>query len=104
MSELEEAAAGLDALGNPVRLAIYRVLVRAGAQGRPVGTVQQEMGIPASTFSHHIKALEGAGLIQRRKEGVTHYCTANYPRMDRLIAFLTEECCADASGPEQEAR
>lgn len=97
MLKLDEAAVGLEALGNPSRLAIYRLLVRAGANGKPVGAIQEATGIAASTLSHHMKHLELAGLILRRKQGTTHYCCANYPAMDGLIAFLTEECCADAA-------
>ena len=97
MLKLKDAAAGLEALGNPSRLEIYRLLVRAGDVGKPVGSIQEATGIVASTLSHHLKLLQLAGLITRRKEGTTHYCCANYPVMDGLIAFLTEECCADAS-------
>ena len=97
MLKLDEAAAGLEALGNPNRLEIYRLLVRAGDQGKPVGAIQEATGIVASTLSHHLKLLQLAGLITRRKEGTTHYCCANYPAMDGLIAFLTEECCADSA-------
>lgn len=97
MLKLDEAAAGLEALGNPNRLEIYRLLVRAGTDGKPVGQIQQATGMAASTLSHHLKHLELAGLIMRRKEGTTHHCTANYPAMDGLIAFLTEECCVESS-------
>lgn len=97
MEELTKAAAGLEALGNPTRLEIYRFLVRAGEDGRLVGAIQETVGIPASTLSHHLKHLESVGLVRRRREGTRHFCTANYAAMDALIAFLTEECCADAS-------
>ena len=98
MLKLDEAAAGLEALGNPNRLEIYRLLVRAGGAGKPVGQIQQATGMAASTLSHHLKHLELAELILRRKEGTTHYCCANYARMDGLIGFLTEQCCVE-SGP-----
>lgn len=93
MKTLETAAAGLEAIGSPVRLSIYRLLVRAGHQGLPVGQIQAQMEIPGSTLSHHLKHLETAGMIQRRREGTTHFCSANYEAMDGLIAYLTEECC-----------
>jgi len=47
-------ASRLEALGNPTRLAIYRALVRAGHAGAPVGKLQDEIGIPASTLSHSV--------------------------------------------------
>ena len=96
MADLERSAGMLEALGKPVRLAIYRLLVRAGDAGLPVGRIQDAMQMPASTLSHHLKHLETAGLVLRRKDGVTHFCSAHYASMNALIAFLTEECCADA--------
>ncbi len=99
MADLDRSAAMLEALGNPTRLAIYRLLVRAGEPGQPVGAIQDDIGIRASTLSHHLKHLETAGLVLRRKEGVTHFCSANYVSMDALIGFLTDECCADADVP-----
>ena len=38
--KLDDAAAHLEALGNPTRLKIYRMLVRAGEAGMPVGRLQ----------------------------------------------------------------
>jgi ArsR family transcriptional regulator len=51
--KLEKAASHLEALGNPTRLAVYRILVRAGDEGIPVGKIQEQLDIPASTLSHH---------------------------------------------------
>lgn len=96
MEPLDQAAARLEALGSPVRLSIYRYLVRAGEGGKPVGAIQEQMGMAASTLSHHLKHLEAVDLIARRKEGTTHFCSARYTTMDALIGFLTEECCVDA--------
>jgi DNA-binding transcriptional ArsR family regulator len=98
MTELERTAACLEALGNPTRLAIYRLLVRAGARGKPVGHIQQALEVPASTLSHHLKHLEMVGLIERRREGTTHNCVACYMTMDDVLGYLTRECCADESG------
>ncbi len=52
--ELNRAARCLEKLGNPTRLAIFRLLVRGGPEGLPVGEVQEQLGIPASTLSHHL--------------------------------------------------
>jgi len=48
--KLEQAAKQLEALGNPTRLILYRTLVRAGEAGRPVGYLQESLGIAASTL------------------------------------------------------
>lgn len=96
MSILETTAARLEALGNPTRLAIYQLLVRAGSTGKSVGAIQSALSVPASTLSHHLKHLELVGLIDRSKDGTTHTCNANYRTMDEVLAFLTEECCVEA--------
>lgn len=97
--ELERTAACLEALGHPTRLAIYRLLVRAGSDGRPVGKIQEALAAPASTLSHHLKHLEMVGLIVRRREGTTHRCVASFPTMDQVLGFLTRECCAEDAAP-----
>ena len=64
--KLDDAAAHLEALGNPTRLKIYRALVRAGEAGMPVGKLQDRLKIAPSTLSHHIKTLVTVGLTSRR--------------------------------------
>ena len=93
---LEETAAGLEALGNPTRLAVYRLLVRAGPEGLAVGALQAKTKVPHSTLSHHLHRLIAVRLVEQERQGTTLICRANYKTMDRVIAFLTEECCADA--------
>jgi DNA-binding transcriptional ArsR family regulator len=97
--ELEKAASQLEAIGNPTRLQLYRILVRAGAEGLPVGRVQEKLGIAASTLSHHLKRLVDAGLVTQERHATTLVCRAHYPAMQALIGFLADECCADGSCP-----
>jgi|SRR5688500_4211313 ArsR family transcriptional regulator, arsenate/arsenite/antimonite-responsive transcriptional repressor len=92
----DDAAARLEALGNPTRLRIYRALVKAGDPGLPVGKLQNRLGIPASTLSHHIKALVITGLVTRERDATTLICRANYAVMRGLVSFLVDECCTEA--------
>jgi len=92
--EEERAARMLSALGNGSRLRIYRLLVRAGPAGLPVGKIQHQLDIPSSTLTHHIASLRQAELVLQRREGRTIFSFANYENMDGLVAYLTEECCA----------
>ena len=94
---VEEAAKQLEALGNPTRLQLYRTLVRAGHGGLPVNQVQERLGIPASTLSHHLQRLIRNGLVTQERQATTLICRANYPGMNALIGYLSDECCADAS-------
>src|SRR5918993_3723058 len=92
---IEQAAKQLEALGNPTRLQVYRTLVRAGHNGLPVSRVQEKLGIPASTLSHHLHRLILTGLVTQERQATTLICRANYPAMDALLGFMTKECCAD---------
>lgn len=98
--DTERAANAMDSLGAPVRLGIYRMLVRAGADGMTIGRIQQRTGIPRSTLSHHLHRLIGAGLVSSEKVGTSLVCRADYGAMDDLVGFLSDECCADESGRE----
>ncbi len=99
--KLEIAASQLEGIGNPIRLHLYRILVRAGAEGLSVGRVQDKLGIAASTLSHHLKRLVDAGLVTQERQATTLVCRAHYPAMQSLIGFLADECCADGSYPPE---
>jgi ArsR family transcriptional regulator len=101
----EDAAARLEALGNPTRLQIYRALVRAGKAGMAVGKLQSKLDLAASTLSHHLKSLLIVGLISQERQATTLICRANYNVMRGLVDFLAAECCADAvCAPSQAKR
>jgi ArsR family transcriptional regulator, arsenate/arsenite/antimonite-responsive transcriptional repressor len=93
---VEQAAKQLEALGNPTRLQVYRTLVRSGPAGLPVSRVQEKLGIPASTLSHHLHRLIMNGLVTQERQGTTLISRANYPAMNALLGFMADECCADA--------
>jgi DNA-binding transcriptional ArsR family regulator len=97
--KLEIAARQLESLGSPVRLKLYRALVRAGQEGLAVGALQAKLGIAASTLSHHIRTLKEAGLIAQERQATTLICRANYPAMNALVGYLVDECCMDACVP-----
>ena len=90
-----EAAGAFAALGSEQRLAVLRVLVRAGDPGLPVGTIAQRTGLPGSTLSHHLRLLAGAGLLRQRKDGRRILCRADHEAVRRLSEYLMAECCAD---------
>ena len=100
--DLNRAARCLEKLGNPTRLAIFRLLVRAGPEGLPVGEVQELLGIPGSTLSHHLAQLVNAGLVRQERQGRVLRCTPDYGLMDALIGFLTEECCWGVSKTQEQ--
>lgn len=92
-SRLEKHAEQLSALGHPVRLQILRYVVQAGERGAAAGDIQSHVDLPASTLSHHLKRLAGAGLLSTHSEGTYHYYTADYSSLRTLTDYLWEDCC-----------
>jgi len=95
------AARCLEKLGNPTRLEIFRLLVRAGEEGLPVGEIQDNLGVPASTLSHHIAHLVNVGLVHQVREGRVLRCIPDYALMRHVVDFLTEQCCAGVAAPKR---
>ena len=87
------AARCLEALGSPTRLEIYRLLVQAGPGGAVVGDLQERLGIPASTLSHHLSRLVRVGLITQERHSRNLVCRASYERMNGLLGYLSDNCC-----------
>jgi len=97
LMKLENAAKQLEALGNPTRLAIYRVLIQHGNTGSPVGEIRKKIGIPASTLSHHIAKLVHAGLVTQERDSRSLFCKADFANMNALMAFMAHNCCVEES-------
>jgi DNA-binding transcriptional ArsR family regulator len=97
----KDAVESLAALAQESRLALFRLLVRRGPEGYTPGQLSDKLGVPGPTLSFHLKELQRAGLIEARREGRFVYYSPNFPRMNQLLGFLTENCCVLA---DQECR
>jgi len=94
-----KAAAAIDALGalaQEHRLAAFRQLVQAGDKGMAAGAIADALGIPNSSLSFHLAQLRSAGLILQERQHRSLIYRANYPAMNALLGYLTENCCAGA--------
>jgi DNA-binding transcriptional ArsR family regulator len=89
-----EAIAALSALASEARLAVYRLLVKRGPEGYTPSELGSRLDLPAPTLSFHLKGLLHAGLVISRREGRNLYYSPNLERMNRLVGFLTENCCS----------
>jgi len=83
----------LAALGHETRLAVYRLLVEAGAEGMAAGAIGERLSLVPATLSFHLAHLSRVGLISGRQESRFIIYSADYSAMDELIAFLTRNCC-----------
>ena len=88
------AVEALSALAHEGRLAIYKLLVAAGPGGMTVGMIAQTLKMPGATLSFHLSQLQHARLVAARRDGRQLFQTADFERMDSLLAYLTENCCA----------
>ena len=83
----------LGALAQEHRLAAFRLLVQAGEAGLPAGVIAEKLGVVSSSMSFHLAALANAGLVSQRRQSRLVIYSANYPAMNGLMGYLTENCC-----------
>jgi ArsR family transcriptional regulator len=94
-----DAITALAALAQDNRLDVFRLLVRAGRDGMPAGEVAAALKLAPNTLTFHFDRLRGADLVSVRREGRSMIYTARYETMDRLLAFLTANCCQGVPSP-----
>ncbi|HJV73586.1 MAG TPA: metalloregulator ArsR/SmtB family transcription factor [Noviherbaspirillum sp.] len=92
--EINNVISALSALSQESRLAIFRLLVQAGPQGIVASKIGEQLGIPPSSLSFHLKELTHAGMITSKQDGRFVIYAANFNTMNALVAFLTENCCS----------
>src|SRR5438128_986832 len=81
------------AMGTESRLRIMQLLLSAHPEGMVVGEIQSELGISASTLSHHLDKLKNEGLVRVSREGTFLRYSANTEVLQELLGFLYAECC-----------
>ena len=91
--EVTRFADMFSAMGTGPRLRIMRVLLSAHPDGIVVGDIGSELGIAASTLSHHLEKLKNEGLVKVRREGTYLWYSANADALQELLGFLYAECC-----------
>src|SRR5258708_3630749 len=81
------------AMGTEARLRIMRLLLAAHPDGLVVSEIGEELGIAASTLSHHLEKLKSEDLVRVRREGTYLWYSANTAALQELLGFLYAECC-----------
>ena len=101
-NDIEKYAEMFKALSNPNRLRIFMRLISCclpgtvtsinsatGEEGCAcVGELGQDLGIVASTISHHIKELRQAGLIRMERRGQKIECWIDPTTLEDLQKFF----------------
>src|SRR5215471_16660068 len=91
--ESMEAAAVFSALSQETRLDLMRLLLSESPNGLPASDIANRLGIPASTLSFHLAALERAGLTHSTRHGRQIVHAIRLAGVRQLLGFLTETCC-----------
>ena len=81
------------AMGTEPRLRILQLLLSAHPEGLVVGEIQEELGIPNSTLSHHLEKLKSEDLVRVQRESTYLRYTASTEALQELLQFLYAECC-----------
>jgi ArsR family transcriptional regulator len=97
--EKSDVVAALAALAQDSRLDVYRLLVQAGPDGMPAGSVANALDLAPNTLTFHFDRLRQAGLVTVRRAGRSMIYAARYDTMNALLGYLTDNCCGGA--PEQ---
>ncbi len=92
----DDTLRALSALAHPLRLRVFRALVVVGQGGLTPGVMASALDTGATTLSFHLKELIHAGLVSQERDGRNLIYRAAYDRMNALITFLTDNCCAGA--------
>jgi ArsR family transcriptional regulator len=87
------ALAAFAALGQPIRLDIFRLLMRREPDGLPAGAIADEIGCAQNTLSTHLAILARAGLVRGTRNGRSIVYRANVEGTRALISFLVTDCC-----------
>lgn len=90
----DELAPVFAALGQPARLEVMRQLLSAYPEAVAAGVIQEKLGIPASTLSHHLHKLREVGLVTSVRESQWIRYAARDDTLQSLLDFLYSECCA----------
>jgi ArsR family transcriptional regulator, arsenate/arsenite/antimonite-responsive transcriptional repressor len=87
------ALAALAALGQPTRLDIFRILMRAEPGGLPAGSIADLIGCPHNTLSSHLSILARSGLVRGTRGGRSITYRADVDGIRALVSFLVTDCC-----------
>ncbi len=81
------------ALGHPLRLQVFRLVISVGEEGIAAGDIATELGVPASTLSSHLKTLQQVGLLKATRQQQKLIYTIRHETVREMIDFLVNDCC-----------
>ena len=91
--EIDIAVKRLSALAQESRLAVVRLLIRAGPEGVAAGRIARDLSVTPNTLSSQLAILANAGLVAHRRAGRSIIYSVAFGGMSELLVYLTEDCC-----------
>jgi len=91
-----QVAKKLAVLGHPIRLAIIRLLVRAGPSGLPAGAMGRELDTAPNALTFHLQKLAHAGLVNSQRNGQFIVYRAEFDELLDVVDRLVGACCAES--------
>lgn len=92
MEQIEPTSA-FSALSQQTRLDVFRLLMKAGAQGLLAGELGELLDVKQNTMSANLTVLLTAGLVRNQRQGRTIRYFAEFEAVRGLLGFLLEDCC-----------
>jgi len=91
--DIKQASDGLAALAHDGRLAVFRLLVKAGPDGMAAGDIARKLATQPNTMSAQLLILSNAGLARAHRDGRSIIYAADFEAISALMLFLTKDCC-----------
>lgn len=83
----------LSALAQESRLAVFRLLMKAGPEGVAAGDIARAVKVAPNTLSAQLNILSEAGLVAARRQGRSMIYAVDYTAMTALLVYLMDDCC-----------
>ncbi|MCV2888467.1 arsenate reductase/protein-tyrosine-phosphatase family protein [Ruegeria aquimaris] len=83
----------LTTLGHPMRLAIFRLLMRRYPDRVPAGELAEALGVKGSTLSAYLSALLQARLVTQERQGTSLLYSVDMHEVRQTFDYLFLDCC-----------
>lgn len=94
MNNDQKIARLFSALAHPSRITILRALLARGDAGLQFGELADEVGLAASTLTHHLREMEDAGVLVREPLGRSTRLRLDLSALEATVVELTSLCCS----------
>lgn len=91
--EMINAVSAFEALGQPTRLAVFRLLVQTASDGLAAGDIAVTLELRPNTLSTHLSILSQAGLITESRAGRSIRYASDMQGLRALMSWLLQDCC-----------